>query len=97
MRRGQLAGLVPAAELAAARRAGLNGRQDHVIAGALHPARALYTQPGRRVDCGTCEPVWPVKAIICEDGVPPIWRAFTAGNARFLTKRLPTRRRWTPG
>jgi ferredoxin len=30
----------------------------------------LYTHSGECVDCGACEPVCPVEAIVCEDDVP---------------------------
>ena len=51
--------------------------------------RALSIHPDECVDCGACEPVCPVEAIVYEDDVPGQWSVFTADNAAFFTEVLP--------
>ena len=51
--------------------------------------RSLYIHPDECVDCGACEPVCPVEAILYEDDVPAQWSVFTADNAEFFTSVLP--------
>src|SRR5439155_628835 len=46
--------------------------------------RMLYIQPDECVDCGACEPVCPVTAILYEDDVPAEWKQFTPINAEFF-------------
>jgi NAD-dependent dihydropyrimidine dehydrogenase PreA subunit len=42
--------------------------------------RMLYIHPDECVDCGACEPVCPVEAILYEDDVPAQWKEFTAAT-----------------
>ncbi len=44
----------------------------------------LCIHPRECVDCGACEPVCPVEAIVCEDDVPGQWAQLTAENAKFF-------------
>ena len=53
--------------------------------------RSLYIQPDECVDCGACEPVCPVEAILYEDDLPRPWAAHLEDNAAFLTVALPGR------
>ncbi|MGW6915395.1 ferredoxin [Kitasatospora sp. NPDC054939] len=46
--------------------------------------RMLYVHPDECIDCGACEPVCPVEAILFEDDVPEEWQHFTAVNAEFF-------------
>ena len=57
--------------------------------------RILYIHPDECVDCGACEPVCPVEAIVCEDDVPgrgPSSPARTRSSST-SSARLPRRRR----
>ena len=47
--------------------------------------RMLYIHPEECIDCGACEPVCPVEAILYEDDVPAEWEEFTVINAEFFT------------
>jgi NAD-dependent dihydropyrimidine dehydrogenase PreA subunit len=47
--------------------------------------RMLYVQPDECIDCGACEPVCPVEAIMFEDDLPAEFTVYTAVNAEFFT------------
>lgn len=49
-------------------------------------ARMLYIHPVECVDCGACEPVCPVEAILYEDDVPEEYAEFTPANAEFFAE-----------
>jgi NAD-dependent dihydropyrimidine dehydrogenase PreA subunit len=53
--------------------------------------RMAYINPEECIDCGACEPVCPVEAILPDDEFPPPQRAFVEENARFFTDVLPGR------
>ena len=53
--------------------------------------RALYIHPEECVDCGACEPVWPVEAIFYEDDLPEHLQPYLDDNARFFNQPLPSR------
>ena len=44
----------------------------------------LYIDPEECIDCGVCEPEWPVEAIYAEDDLPEEWESFTEKNADFF-------------
>ena len=46
--------------------------------------RSLYIHPDECVDCGACEPAWPVEAIFYEDDVPDEWIDSIDANAAFF-------------
>ena len=53
--------------------------------------RMLYIHPDECVDCGACEPVYPVEAIYYEDDLPDKWQAYAGENVRFFAEPLPGR------
>src|SRR5437870_13501721 len=44
----------------------------------------LYIHPDECIDCGSCEPVCPVKAIFAEDETPEQWKHFIELNKQFF-------------
>jgi NAD-dependent dihydropyrimidine dehydrogenase PreA subunit len=48
--------------------------------------RMLYINPEECVDCGACEPVFPVEAIYYEDDTPPEYSEYLDINASFFDK-----------
>ncbi|MEU8171245.1 ferredoxin [Microbispora hainanensis] len=53
--------------------------------------RSAYVNPAECIDCGACEPVCPVEAIVPADDVAETDAEFVADNARFFTEVLPGR------
>jgi NAD-dependent dihydropyrimidine dehydrogenase PreA subunit len=53
--------------------------------------RSAYVNPAECIDCGACEPVCPVEAIVPADDVAEADAEFVADNARFFTEVLPGR------
>jgi Ferredoxin len=53
--------------------------------------RAAYINPDECIDCGACEPVCPVEAILPAEDVDPADAEFVLDNARFFTEPLPGR------
>ncbi|WP_129667828.1 ferredoxin [Phytoactinopolyspora endophytica] len=53
--------------------------------------RMAYVNPVECIDCGACEPVCPVEAIVPEDQVDEADAEFVGENARFFTEALPGR------
>jgi ferredoxin len=43
-------------------------------------AKMLYIHPEECIDCGACEPVCPVDAILMDEEVPDKWQDFIAYN-----------------
>ena len=54
-------------------------------------ARKLYINPKECIDCGACEPVCPVEAIVAPKTADEAQRVFAADNARFFAEVLPGR------
>ncbi|GAA4753150.1 ferredoxin family protein [Nocardioides endophyticus] len=54
-------------------------------------ARKLYVHPDECIDCGACEPVCPVEAILSEDDVPDDQTAHIEDNALFFATALAGR------
>ncbi len=46
--------------------------------------KQLYINPDECIDCGSCEPECPTKAIFEESEVPPEWEKFIELNAQFF-------------
>jgi NAD-dependent dihydropyrimidine dehydrogenase PreA subunit len=53
--------------------------------------RKSYVNPRECIDCGACEPVCPVEAILQDRDVPPGDEAFIDDNRAFFTGVLPGR------
>ena len=53
--------------------------------------RKLYINPKECIDCGACEPVCPVEAIVVDRAAPPGFQPWVADNARFFAEPLPGR------
>jgi NAD-dependent dihydropyrimidine dehydrogenase PreA subunit len=53
--------------------------------------RKMYVHPTECIDCGACEPVCPVDAIVWERRVLPSERAHIDDNVRFFTDVLEGR------
>jgi NAD-dependent dihydropyrimidine dehydrogenase PreA subunit len=51
--------------------------------------RKLYIQPVECIDCGACEAVCPVEAIVPHRSVAPEQAEHVADNARFFAEVLP--------
>jgi ferredoxin len=51
--------------------------------------RMLYVNPDECIDCGACEPVCPVEAILYEDDLPAELKVFAAVNAEFFAAGGP--------
>jgi NAD-dependent dihydropyrimidine dehydrogenase PreA subunit len=51
--------------------------------------RMLYVNPDECIDCGACEPVCPVEAILYEDDLPAEFGVFTSVNAEFFAAGGP--------
>ncbi|AEA28084.1 4Fe-4S ferredoxin iron-sulfur binding domain-containing protein [Pseudonocardia dioxanivorans CB1190] len=53
--------------------------------------RMAYVNPTECIDCGACEPVCPVEAIVPESDVAESEQDFIAANAAFFLEVLPGR------
>ena len=53
--------------------------------------RKLYIHPDECIDCGACEPVCPVSAIVSDLGIDDSDRPWQADNASFFTDLMPGR------
>ncbi len=53
--------------------------------------RSAYVNPAECIDCGACEPVCPVEAILPADAVDAGDAEFVVDNARFFAEVLPGR------
>ena len=54
-------------------------------------ARKLYINPKECIDCGACEPVCPVDAIVSDRATAADTKVWLADNARFFAEVLPGR------
>jgi NAD-dependent dihydropyrimidine dehydrogenase PreA subunit len=53
--------------------------------------RKVYINPGECIDCGECETVCPVTAILLDVDTPDRYAAHVADNIRFFAVPLPGR------
>jgi NAD-dependent dihydropyrimidine dehydrogenase PreA subunit len=53
--------------------------------------RKLYINPKECIDCGACEPVCPVEAIVSDRAASAEFKPWIADNARFFEDVLPGR------
>jgi NAD-dependent dihydropyrimidine dehydrogenase PreA subunit len=53
--------------------------------------RKLYIQPDECIDCGACEPVCPVEAIVEAGDADDDQKKFVLGDAQFFAEPLPGR------
>jgi NAD-dependent dihydropyrimidine dehydrogenase PreA subunit len=53
--------------------------------------RMAYVNPAECIDCGACEPVCPVEAIVPERDVPEAEKDFIGANTDFFSEILPGR------
>src|SRR6476661_7144814 len=53
--------------------------------------RKLYINPKECIDCGACEPVCPVEAIVSDRAAADDTKVWVVDNARFFTEVLPGR------
>lgn len=58
--------------------------QECPVDGIYEGDRSLYIHPTECIDCGACEPAYPVEAILYADDVPPEWSSFTTINAEYF-------------
>jgi ferredoxin--NADP+ reductase len=63
---------------------------------AIHPRKdepafasekMLYIDPDSCIDCGACEPAWPVQAIFPDTQMPPQWAHYAQINVDWYQRR----------
>jgi NAD-dependent dihydropyrimidine dehydrogenase PreA subunit len=57
-----------------------DGKSVHGVQADPGREKMLYIHPEECIDCGACEPVCPVDAIVIDEEVPEKWSDFTPYN-----------------
>jgi ferredoxin len=57
-----------------------DGKSVHEVQADPGREKMLYIHPEECIDCGACEPVCPVDAIVIDEEVPDKWNDFIAYN-----------------